>query len=130
MSELQKVFAWNVKNQRKIQNISQGTLAEMIGMDQGRLSKIESGKIEPGLATVEVIAKGLKVTVSELFIDASDVQSTISEKLMQIKSLPEYDQKLLEALLESLLEKTRLASLNDVKMKKRLEDLEKVRGQK
>jgi transcriptional regulator with XRE-family HTH domain len=48
-------------------NLHQGDIAEASGISRSHLSKIESGKVEnPGLLTLERIAKALKVTISLL----------------------------------------------------------------
>jgi transcriptional regulator with XRE-family HTH domain len=45
----------------------QGDIAEASGISRSHLSKIESGKVEnPGLLTLEKIAKALKVSISYL----------------------------------------------------------------
>lgn len=127
MSYLEKVFIDNIKHYRSIKNISQGELAEKTGIGQGRLSRIENGKVEPGLFTIEKIAEGLGISASELFIDTSSRNASLQERISLIETLSEFDQKLVDALLESLLEKTRLASLSDAKMRVRLEELENLR---
>ena len=60
-------------------------------------------------------------------IDSTNQESSINEKLLQIKSLNEYDQKLIDAILETFLEKNRLSNMQDLKMKLRLEELERLR---
>lgn len=128
MSDIEKIFIENIKHYRTIKSISQGELAERTGIGQGRLSRIENGKVEPGLLTIEKIAEGLGISASELLIDSSSENISFQERILLIKTLSEYDQTLVDALLESFLEKTRLASLNNVKMKSRLEELEKLRS--
>lgn len=48
--------------------LTQGDIEEATGVSRSHVSKIESGKVaNPGLDTLEKIAKALKVTVSFLF---------------------------------------------------------------
>jgi transcriptional regulator with XRE-family HTH domain len=48
-------------------NVHQSDIAEASGISRSHLSKIESGKVEnPGLLTLERIAKALKVSISYL----------------------------------------------------------------
>jgi transcriptional regulator with XRE-family HTH domain len=47
--------------------MTQVVLAERIGIEQQHLSNIELGKKEAGLRVVEMLAIGLKVSLSELF---------------------------------------------------------------
>lgn len=128
MAELQEIFCNNIKHFRALKGLSQLDLAESAGIRQTTLSRIENGKVEPGLGSVEKIAKGLDISLSELFSDPNSDNVSLKEKLERIESLGEYDQKIIEAILESYLEKNRLAGLLEMKMKKRLEELEKVRN--
>jgi|AntRauTorcE11898_2_1112593.scaffolds.fasta_scaffold04688_4 DNA-binding Xre family transcriptional regulator len=51
---------------RKKSNITQKELSELINIDQAIISKIETGKHLPRFDTLERIAKGLELSVSEL----------------------------------------------------------------
>lgn len=130
MSNLQKILGENVKHYRSIKGISQGELATTTEIGQARMSRIENGQIDVGVHTIEKIAEGLDISVAELMIDIKNQESSINEKLLQISSLNEYDQKLIEAIIETFLEKNRLSNMQDLKMKRRLEELEKLRGSK
>lgn len=55
-----------IKSMREQQNITQNKLSELTGIDQAILSKIETGKHLARLDTIERIAKGLKITVTQL----------------------------------------------------------------
>ncbi len=127
MSDILGVFIKNIKYYRRIKGVSQKQMSEATGIEQGRLSLIENGKVEPGIYTIEKIANGLGITTSELLRDTSNPNTSLDEKLAQIESLSLYDQRLIDALLESLLEKTVLVNMQDLKMKKRLEELENIR---
>ncbi|PHS66987.1 MAG: hypothetical protein COB12_04815 [Flavobacterium sp.] len=127
MAKLQEIFCNNIKHFRVLKSLSQLDLAERAGIGQTTLSRLENGKVEPGLGSVEKIAKGLDISPSELFSDPNSDNVSLREKLERIESLGEYDQKIIEAILESYLEKNRLTSLLEMKMKKRLEELERVR---
>ncbi len=127
MAELQEIFCNNIKHFRALKGLSQLDLAEKAGIRQTTLSRLENGKVEPGLGSVEKIVKGLDISPSELFSDPNSENVSLKEKLERIESLGEYDQKIIEAILDSYLEKNRLASLLEMKMKKRLEELERVR---
>lgn len=127
MAKLQEIFCNNIKHFRALKSLSQLDLAERAGIGQTTLSRLENGKVEPGLGSVEKIAKGLDISPSELFSDPDSDNVSLKEKLERIESLGEYDQKIIEAILESYLEKNRLAGLLEMKMKKRLEELERIR---
>lgn len=55
-----------IKSVRKEKNITQNELSELTNIDQAIISKIETGKHLPRFDTIERIAKGLNVTVSQL----------------------------------------------------------------
>lgn len=52
---------------RKLRNLSQTELAQMVGKDRQYLYKIEKGKVTSNIVTLSIIATALKVTLSELF---------------------------------------------------------------
>ena len=62
-------FGRRVRRIRTVKGINQTVLAEKIGTDQSTISLIENGKQEPGLRFIEMLAIGLKVSLSELFRD-------------------------------------------------------------
>ncbi len=48
---------------RKAKNISQDALSRVLGLPQSHLSKIESGKTDPRLSSVEALAHALEMEV-------------------------------------------------------------------
>ena len=56
-----------IKEIRKLNNLTQEKLAEMIDLETTSLSGIESGRHYPSLPTIEKIAKNLDVEITELF---------------------------------------------------------------
>ena len=62
--------------------LHQGEIAEASGISRSHLSKIESGKVEnPGLLTLERIAKSLKVSISYLLhFDERSLKKRILEE--------------------------------------------------
>jgi len=53
---------------RKAANITQKQLAEMTGIAQSDISKIENGNANPSLKTIERIASGMGMTVRVEFV--------------------------------------------------------------
>jgi len=127
MSQLHRILVDNVKRIRKEKRISQRELEERTGIVQASLSRLENGKLDPSVSAVEKLASGLEVSPMELLTNPDAELVTLDDKLKKIELLSEYDQKLVDALLESLLEKARLVQVQDLKMKVRLEELERVR---
>ncbi|MGB3862905.1 MAG: helix-turn-helix transcriptional regulator [Candidatus Aminicenantaceae bacterium] len=57
-----------IKILRLERGLTQGDIEEATGVSRSHISKIESGKVaNPGLDTLEKIAKALKVSISFLF---------------------------------------------------------------
>ena len=59
-------FAERLLQLRKEANLKQIELASILSTTQRRISHLESGKIEPDLATLVAIAKHFKVTLDYL----------------------------------------------------------------
>lgn len=66
-SEIPKLVGEQIVIFRKSKNLSQTELAQLIGKDRQYLYKIEKGKVTPNIVTLSIIAKALKLTLSELF---------------------------------------------------------------
>lgn len=66
-SEIPKLVGEQIVIFRKSRNLSQTELAQLIGKDRQYLYKIEKGKVTPNIVTLSIIAKALKLTLSELF---------------------------------------------------------------
>jgi munI regulatory protein len=64
---IQEKLGYAIKKLRTNNSISQEKFALSIGMDRTYFSSVESGKRNISLKNIEKIAKGLNVTVSELF---------------------------------------------------------------
>lgn len=56
----------NLKRLRLIKEMSQGDLATALSVDRAYISNIESGRMNPTLATLEKIAGALSISTSEL----------------------------------------------------------------
>jgi transcriptional regulator with XRE-family HTH domain len=67
MASVQKAFGAKVRKQRLKLGLSQSELAELLDCYQPDVSDIEQGHHAPTIATVERIAKALKVPVKFFF---------------------------------------------------------------
>lgn len=56
-----------IKQIRSEKNISQQDLAAKCNFEKSNLSRLEAGRTDPKLSTLEKVATGLDVTLSELF---------------------------------------------------------------
>ncbi|MEB3072884.1 helix-turn-helix domain-containing protein [Parvimonas sp. C2] len=70
---LQEQLGYAIKRLRKAKSISQEKFAMSIEMDRTYFSSVEAGKRNISLKNIEKIAKGLNVTVSELFFLAEKI---------------------------------------------------------
>lgn len=59
-----------IRSLRKARGISQEELAHRSQLDRAYISSIERGKQNPGVMTIIQIAKGMDVSVAEIFMDA------------------------------------------------------------
>jgi transcriptional regulator with XRE-family HTH domain len=62
-------FGRRIQQLRSAKNINQTVLAEKVGTDQATISRIETGKQEPCLRFIELLAMGLKTPLGKLFED-------------------------------------------------------------
>ena len=65
--EIQKSFGLRVQQLRKNTGMSQEKFALSIDMDRTYLASVEAGKRNISLCNIEKIARGLNITISELF---------------------------------------------------------------
>ena len=65
--ENKKLLGSRIKDIRKLKKLTQEQLAELIGIETGSLSSIESGRHFPSLITLEKISKTLDVKLSAFF---------------------------------------------------------------
>ena len=73
----EKQIAKNVKKKRLAQNLSQEKLAELSGLTKGYISKIEKSNTAPPLSTLSKIASALKVDITLLTAEQSEITEDI-----------------------------------------------------
>ena len=66
---IQKEFGFKCKRLRESKGLSQEKFALSIGMDRTYYASVEAGKRNISLVNIEKIAKGLNVSLSELFME-------------------------------------------------------------
>ena len=59
-----EILAHRFKELRQMKNLTQSQLAEKLGMEKGQISKIENGKFNLTLATINKIAAALGAKVN------------------------------------------------------------------
>jgi transcriptional regulator with XRE-family HTH domain len=104
----------NIKTVREAKKLSQKQVALSIDMDPSQYSKIEKGKTDPSISTVEKISDALGVSLSELFQsdeifkDINSVDKTIMEKIKLIEQLDDQEKASLFNIIDGLFAKKRL----------------------
>lgn len=110
------IFAKNLKRLRKKRGLSQYDLADLTGISRRMIGHFETKAVQPPLDKIELIAKALKVKMSELFINGEDneeIDPSIFDtrslkKLRDILSLPPNDRSDLYRMLNKMLRKNQL----------------------
>ena len=106
-------IADKIKTARTNKGLSQKEIAITIGIDQAQYSRIESGKVEPTLSSLEKIAEALEVRVVEFFnddepIDINSFDKSIVEKLRLLDQLDEVEKKSIYNIIDMAISKKRL----------------------
>lgn len=86
MKDAHEIFASNCRRLRDEAGMTQDELAEASGLSGAYISEIERGNANPTLATVQKLANGLNVHISELvdFRDAEATEEEIRARLIQV----------------------------------------------
>lgn len=86
----------NIKQLRKIKELSQKQVAMEIGMAQGQYSRVEGGKVVPTLQTLSKIAEVFEIKLVELFKNPKEIEVVENFPLlekMKLLSLLDDDEK-------------------------------------
>lgn len=116
----------NIKRIRTAKSLSQKEVLTSANLDAAQYSRIENGKTDPSVTTLERICKALGVSLADLFTtdkDLKDVTSfdkSIMEKVSLIDSLPKDEKQTIYTMLDAFVSKRKLKDalknvLHDVK---------------
>ena len=64
---IQTQLGSRVRDIRQRKGLTQAEVADVCGIEQSYLSRIERGEFRPQLDTIVLLAQGVRVTLSELF---------------------------------------------------------------
>lgn len=56
-----------IRYYRRVKDLTQTELANLVGNDRQYIYKIEKGKVSPSISTIAVLAYALNITLAELF---------------------------------------------------------------
>jgi transcriptional regulator with XRE-family HTH domain len=104
----------NIKTVREAKRLSQKQVALSINMDPSQYSKIEKGKTDPSVSTLEKIAVALQISLADLFQsedifkDINSADKTLIEKLRLIEQLDDQEKASIFNIIDGLFAKKRL----------------------
>ncbi|WP_447951801.1 helix-turn-helix domain-containing protein [Chryseobacterium koreense] len=111
MTQTVDIISKNIKRIREVKKLSQKEICADSGVPQGQYSRIENGKVEPSLSTLEKLAKVFGVSISEFFND-NDLQQELNlpllEKIKLIDSLPDEEQQALSKMIDLAISNKRM----------------------
>lgn len=116
----------NIKRIRVAKGLSQKEVVATAKLDTAQYSRIENGKTDPSVGTLERIAKALGVSLAELFASTDELKEinshdkSLMEKVSLIEALPEDERKTIYTMLDAFTGKKKLKDalsnvLSDVK---------------
>lgn len=93
---------------RKEKKISQGKLAEMVGIHPNILGRYERGETTPNIDMATKIAEALKVSL-DFLVGVTDIEldNSIIQRVVEIQSLPKEDKVHILYALDGLLQNVR-----------------------
>lgn len=127
MKTIQEILSENLKRIRKNRGYSQQKVGEISGMLASTYSRIEGMKVTPSIETVEKIANALEVSLYSLLNDADIKTKSLHDRILRIESLSDYNQEIINLMIDTLIEKDNLERNQELKKNKRLEELREIR---
>lgn len=107
-----------IQKLRKGKKLSQGILAEKVGISANHLSRLERGVFQPSVDVVKRLAHELEVSVDSLLSgedetspDVSIKNKELSERIRLIDQLEPEDQEAVMRVIDSMLTKCRMQRL-------------------
>tara|TARA_R110002072_G_scaffold298710_1_gene472988 strand:+ start:1656 stop:2048 length:393 start_codon:yes stop_codon:yes gene_type:complete len=128
LKTIQEILSENLKRIRKNKGYNQQKVGENAGMLASTYSRIEGMKVTPTIETVDKIAKALEIDIYSLLNDADVKSNSLHDRILRIESLSEYNQKIINLMIDTLIEKDNLEKNQEVKMNMRLEELREISG--
>jgi len=116
----------NIKRIRVAKNLSQKEVTVNAKLDTAQYSRIEGGKTDPFVNTLERIAKALGVSLSDLFASTEELKEinsfdkSIMEKVALMESLSSEEKQTIYTMLDAFIGKRKLKDalssvLHDIK---------------
>lgn len=105
-----------IREYRKIKGASQKEIALTIGINQAQYSRIESGKVEPTISSLEKIATALGITIADFFstekpIDVNSCDKSVIERLKLLEELEEEEKRSIFSIMDMAIAKKRMKDM-------------------
>ncbi len=102
-----------IKYFRTSKGLSQKEIALNVGIDQAQYSRIESGKVEPTLSSLNKIAESLDIKISDLFndelaIDINSYDKNVVDKIRLIDELEDIEKKSIFTIIDIAISRKRM----------------------
>ena len=127
MTPIQQLMTENLKSFRKEKGLTQAYVAERCEMLASTYSRLETGQVSPQLQTLERVCDAIGIGVGDLFRSREIADRSIADKLEMVNSLSDYNRNVVGIMLDSIIEKDNLEKSQEIRMKKRLEELDNIR---
>mgnify|MGYP000361129793 CR=1 FL=1 len=116
----------NIKRIRTAKSLSQKEVITVANLDAAQYSRIENGKTDPSVATLERISKALGVSLADLFASTEELKEinsydkSIMEKVTLMETLTKEEKHTIYTMLDAFVGKKKLKDalknvLHDVK---------------
>ena len=102
MTKVLKLVTANIQRLRELKGFSQKEVAAAMGVPQSQYSRMENGKSEPSISTLEKLAIALDVSITEFSkagMDA-DVNLPMLEKIRLLDGLEKEERKAIETVID------------------------------
>jgi len=102
MTKTVKLITSNIQRLRELKGFSQKEVAAAMGIPQGQYSRMENGKVEPSISTLEKLSIALDVSITEFFKSGIDMDVNIPllEKIRLIDTLDKDERHAIETVID------------------------------
>lgn len=104
----------NIKRIRVAKNLSQKEVVLVAKLDAAQYSRIENGKTDPSVSTLERIAKAIGVSLADLFASSEDLKEinsydkSVMEKVALMEALNNEEKQTIYIMLDAFVGKKKL----------------------
>ena len=111
MATITDIISKNIKRIRDIKQLSQKVVSATSNVPQGQYSRIENGRVEPSVSTLEKLASVFEVSMAEFFktdSNAQEVNLPLLEKIKLIDQLEGDERKALLKMIDIAISKKKM----------------------